>query len=275
MTAKDFKSSLYGRPATIKTKRSLFENHVQPYLRISHSTDQLVDTACKGWKDDQLSIGTIKSCFVLLAEYIKFTTGLTIDKKKLNYLYFSDLTKPPQKLKVWNKLEVKTVLLQAKKDDPELYKLMVVALGTGMRRGEIFGLKWGDVNFFDCEVTISRSLDISSGEVGPTKTRQGRTVQMSLNVSQVLESLYKVGDIGFIFPDYYDPNARLEKVAKAACVPVLTCHDLRHTCATMLFEANLRVKFISRMLGHAKLSTTLDIYIGCTTIKPDLDNIYV
>ena len=272
--AAEFQKSLYGRPATVKTKMSLFTNHVKPHVTKGGVPVEMVHQACRNWKSDDLSMGTIKGCLVLLAEYMKFTYGYTIDKKRLSNQYFCDKVRPPEKLKVWTKFQVAMALSVAESCDPDLHAVMEVALGTGMRRGEIFGLKWDDVDFMDGYISVSRSRDIASGEIGPTKNKQARRIQMSDRVAKVLERQYTVGDEGHVFKTYFDPTPRLQTIARESKIPVITFHDLRHTFATTCFERGMSPKWVSAMLGHSKLSTTLDIYWQCFDKKEDLENLY-
>ena len=272
--AAEFQKSLYGRPATVKTKTSLFSNYVKPYVTGGGAPVEMVHKACRCWLAEGISLGTIKGCMVLLAEYMKFTYAYEIDKKRLTNQYFSGKVRPPEKLKVWTKVQVVLALTMAQGCDPELYVLMEVALGTGMRRGEIFGLKWDDVDFIDGYISVSRSLDISSGEEGPTKNKKARRIQMSDRVAKILEKSYNVGDEGFVFKTYFDPTPRLQTIAREAGIPVLTFHDLRHTFATTCFERGMSPKWVSSMLGHSKLSTTLDIYWQCFDKKENMEGLY-
>lgn len=275
MNKNDFEASLYGRPATVKTKLSLFRNHVKPYMKTCDPPGNQLDRACKGWIQDGLSIGTIKGCLVLLAEYMKVTHGYIIDKRRINNAYFSTLAKPPAKLKVWTKEQVKRAIHTVESGDPELHKLIVVALNTGMRRGEIFGLKWADVDFINGTIDVVRSRDISSGETGPTKTRQVRVIQMADIVAKILEKSYTIGkEEDFVFPDYFDPNARLNELSLHANVPFITFHDLRHTFATTALEKGMSPKWVSSTLGHAKLTTTMDLYWQNFREKVDMESIY-
>lgn len=270
--SKEFIKSLYGRPATVKTKTSIFENHVDPYMH--GPIDAMPHKAYMGWVEQDLSLGTVKGCSVVLAEYMKFTYGVTIDKKRLHNMYFGDAIKAPAKLKVWTVQQANDALECVRFVDKELWALMQVALGTGMRRGEIFGLQWDDIDFINNEIVISRSRDISTGAVGPTKTKQSRRIQMSTKVEKIFEMRYNVGDTGFVFPEYFDPTPRLRHLCDLVGLPVITFHDLRHTFATTCLEKGLSPKWVSATLGHAKLSTTLDIYWQQFREKVDMESLY-
>ena len=270
----DFLKTLYGRPATVKTKKSLFNNHVRPHVTGGGVPAEMVHRACRAWRDEELSVGTVKGCMVLLAEYMKFGYQWEIDKKRLTHQYFGGMAKPPEKLKVWNGVQVKQALEQAQQSDSEMHTILEVALGTGMRRGEIFGLMWDDVDFIDGYISISRSRDIASGEIGPTKNGKARRIQMSARVAGILEKSYNVGDTGYVFKTYFDPNSRLATIATKAGLPVVTFHALRHTFATTCFEKGMRPKWVSTMLGHSKLTTTLDLYWQNFQTKEDMESLY-
>lgn len=270
--AKEFKKSLYGRPATVKTKISIFENHVDPHMH--GPINNMPHKAYMAWVEQGLSLGTVKGCSVVLAEYMKFTYNVEIDKKRLHHMYFGNAIKAPTKLKVWTPQQANDALSCARFADKELWELMGVALGTGMRRGEIFGLQWDDIDFINNEILISRSRDISTGATGPTKTKQTRRIQMSTKVEKIFEMRYNVGDTGFVFDRYFDPTPRLKDLCELVNIPVITFHDLRHTFATTCLEKGLSPKWVSATLGHAKLSTTLDIYWQNFREKVDMENLY-
>lgn len=126
----------------------------------------------------------------------------------------------------------------------------------------------------DSTITVSRSRDIATGAVGPTKTKTSRVIQMSDQVAKMLEKSYNVGDTGFVFPDYFDPNPALDTLCFNAQVPQITFHDLRHTFATTCLENGMSPKWVSSTLGHAKLTTTYDIYWQHFQEKVDLESLY-
>jgi integrase len=143
-----------------------------------------------------------------------------------------------------------------------------------MRRGEIFALTYEDIDLINSQITISKSLDLETMEVGPTKTKQTRTIQMSTRVAKIFEKGYTPGKEDDRCFKAYNPNQRLKALSHGGDLPTLSFHDLRHTFSTALLERGVSPKWVSQQLGHAKLSTTLDIYWQCFKDKQDLDGMY-
>jgi integrase len=138
--------------------------------------------------------------------------------------------------------------------------MMVVTLHTGMRRGELFGLKWEDIDFAKKKINIVRSYD------GPTKSGKPRSVPMSDSAADVLTSCYNGQDDDEHCFNRCDPNPRLKKLQVYVYGTLelkrktISWHGLRHTFATLALEAGRSPKLVSEMLGHSKVSTTLDLY---------------
>ena len=271
--ADDYRKTIYGRPATVRTKLSLFDNHIAQFVR-PQELDPFVGRVMAHWKEANLSTGTIKTLFCILKDFVKLAWERDLDTKRLNFIHFGDRAKPQNRIKAWNKGQVKIALAGAE-SDPELYCVMMVALGTGMRRGELFALTWADIDFIKGELTISKSYDLDTGEVGPTKTKSIRSIQMSAKVAKIFEKCYAPGngdeDICF---KAFNPNQKLKALCRKHKLPVLSFHDLRHTFATTLLEGGISPKWVSQQLGHAKLSTTFDTYWQCFAEKQNLDDMY-
>lgn len=271
--ANEYRQTIYGRPATIKAKINLFDNHIAPYVgRVAQ--EKFSERVIQDWKENDLSVVTVKMLFVLLKSFIKFAWGLDIDTKKLNFVYFNDRMVPKAKLKVWTRGEAQKALNMASKMDQELYDVMTVALGTGLRKGELFALTWEDVDIISGFITINKSLDTETGAIGPTKTKRVRVVQMNGMVAKIMENGYTPGNEGDRCFRTFNPNKRLTRICKLAGVPEVSWHDLRHTFATTCFERGMSPKWVSSTLGHAKLTTTLDIYWQKFQEKQDLENLY-
>lgn len=161
-----------------------------------------------------------------------------------------------------------------------LYRaLCLVALKTGMRMGEIFALRWGDVDLDDAVVRVRRSY--TGGELGTPKNRERRDVDLISDVVELLsrwqnehgdsasaEALVFPGENGSVF---VTPSTVLRRelypAMKRAGVPRLgptherrTFHSFRHTFAKRALESGAQVTWLSRHLGHSSLKVTTDIY---------------
>jgi integrase len=175
-------------------------------------------------------------------------------------------------------------LLEAAKGN-RLEALYVLAVTTGMRRGELLGLKWSDVDIENARLSIRRTLTrIENGKrvaLGDTKNRKSRrTVRLTQRATEALRShlerqlgeieaagdLY--GDQGLVFTTeagtpINPSNLRQRSFAPLlikAGLPHIRFHDLRHTCATLLLSKGVHPKFVQELLGHATIAITLDTY---------------
>ena len=149
-------------------------------------------------------------------------------------------------------------------------------LATGLRRGELLGLKWTDVDFQHGVLKIQRAISRQNGKVveAPLKTKNAyRTLPLSADAIDVLmQQRRKTGNSEWVFPS---PNGNpispdsvlhmLQRVLKRAGLPRIRFHDLRHTFATMALQNGVDVKTVSTMLGHYSAGFTLDTYAHVTT----------
>ncbi len=184
---------------------------------------------------------------------------------------------PPKKsreMKVLTQNEVIRFLNRAKEEG--YYELFLLELGTGMRRGEILALKWGDLNFTTGELRIERQVNVFNGEqvVSVPKTKASiRTVILPPSLLQILLEYKETVNSEWMFPSPLDstktrhPSAvrkRLQLILERAGCKKVRFHDLRHTFSTMALENGMDIKSLSSMLGHVSSATTIDIYSHIT-----------
>jgi len=165
-----------------------------------------------------------------------------------------------------------------------LYLIASVALGTGMRRNELLGLRWGDVDLDTGRLTIEQALEQTATHgirIKAPKTKHGRrTISLPAHLAAELRQhwreqqeqrlgmgLGKAPEASPIFAtadgEHLSPNAitKAWPVAMAAIgMPAVTLHSLRHTHASMLINAGLDILTISRRLGHSSPTITLNVY---------------
>lgn len=181
---------------------------------------------------------------------------------------------------LWTPEQIRKFLSSSR--DHRLYSLFYLALTTGMRRGELLGLKWTDVQ--DNVITVKRTLVESAKGVltfNEPKTHKGwRQIPVNDDTLRVLlerRKMYFLEEgatepkdwvgMGLMFgTDRDKPIApsNLDRDWKAAIdgagLPRITLHALRHTHATMLIVAGIDVRHLADRLGHARPSFTLDRY---------------
>jgi integrase len=154
--------------------------------------------------------------------------------------------------------------------------LYAVAVHTGLRRGELLALRWGDLDFAQGTLHVRRSLNRLRDGDGyvvketPLKTRYSRrTIDLSpVAIGELLQlpagddpdhdTVFRSRAGGFIDPDNVD--RAFKRHLTLAGLPDLRFHDLRHTHASLLIAAGVHPKAIQARLGHASITTTLNTY---------------
>jgi integrase len=179
--------------------------------------------------------------------------------------------------------QAKPLLQVAHEAGDRLAALYVLAIHTGLRQGELLGLKWDDVNLEDGSLQVRRTLAITkNGPVltPPKTTGSRRSVKLTSKAIEALKrhlerqlgEIDRIGSLwsenGLIFAsEKGEPINRhnltrrsFKPLLKRAGLPQIRFHDLRHTCATLLLTRNVNVKIVSEMLGHSTIAITLDTY---------------
>ncbi|MGA4497515.1 tyrosine-type recombinase/integrase [Bacillus bombysepticus] len=184
-----------------------------------------------------------------------------------------------KEITVWDVEEVRQFLKYAKKSG-RYYIAFLLALTTGMRQGEILGLRWKDVDFENGCVRITQTLSSDGKDLLPyTKTKSGsRTIDLPEETITALKKhwlfirgereknrSYKNLDLvvctEFGTPTHKSNIRRVFKsIIKKADIPKIRFHDMRHTHATLLLLQGVNPKIVSERLGHADVRITLDTY---------------
>ena len=170
----------------------------------------------------------------------------------------------------------------------KLNVLFLVALGTGLRLGELLGLKWNDIEFDTGILTVNRTLSkIKNRDTGkyevieqtPKTKNSNRSIPIPQNILYKLKEYKKeqnkqrllVGeayinnnyiftdDIGNVIDDKR-PGRNLKTILTKLDIEPIKFHALRHTYATRLFEANIPPKTVQALMGHSDISITMDVY---------------
>jgi integrase len=166
-----------------------------------------------------------------------------------------------------------------------LEALYLVAIMTGMREGELLGLRWSDVDLTTRSIRIRRSRARHGGAGGETKTPESRRQVLIPDLAvqalvahqerQAAERQRRGAiwdDLDLVFPNTIgrpiSPQNLLRRdlypLLAAAGLPRVRFHDLRHTLATLLLGRGVHPKVVSEMLGHADVGITLDLYSHVT-----------
>lgn len=183
-------------------------------------------------------------------------------------------TVPKKSMKFWSANEISHFLETTKSD--RLHALYVLALSTGLRQGELFGLQWSDLNASNLSISIQRTTYELSGHIyeGEPKTAKGRRkIDLPRFAMDALfkhkEAMTKEGHKSkWIFCDTQGNPLRrgnfrkrsFLKVLEKSGLPPIRFHDLRHSAATLLLSQGVHPKIVQERLGHSQISITLDIY---------------
>ena len=201
--------------------------------------------------------------------------------------------RPPQEarpaIKFYDEAEVRRLLTALQSESPRFRAIVLLALATGMRRGEILALEWGQVNWRDHLITVKQSAYMAAGQgqqvKAPKTNHSARLVAMPADIEEALrawqqqqaEEREKAGSLWqpseYVFTNWNGSWLRVDSVTREwekfvkrvnqrapGSLPHLTFHGLRHTAASFLLASGIDVRAVSGVLGHAQASTTLNIY---------------
>jgi integrase len=201
----------------------------------------------------------------------------------------ADLVKPPRPLSreiaILTKPEIGVLLRAAKETanrgtDGWLYLPVLVGVTTGVRRGELLGLHWSDIDFKAARLTVNQSLERVKGKTvfkSPKTKNSRRTITLPAltiealkehRATQAAERL-RLGlgkpELVFAHADGspFDPDSitkAFDRLVKAAGVRRITFHGLRHTHISHQLMDGVHIKIVSERAGHASISTTLAVY---------------
>jgi integrase len=183
-------------------------------------------------------------------------------------------------MRTWTPDELRS-FLEYVAHDP-YYAAWVLAASTGMRRGEVLGLRWQDIDFdrrrlairqtiisIDYRVEVSepktargrRSVALDSGTVTALRGHRAAQNQEKLKLGEAYQDMGLVfcrADGGPVHPDRF--TQMFDKHVKESGLPRIRLHDLRHTHATLALAAGIHPKVVSERLGHSTVAFTMDVY---------------
>ena len=276
------------RPNTFRSYRQLIDCYIAPALgqkQLRSVTQKDVQRLYNSMKkqpvsrtesDRTLSDATVRRTHMVLHEIMEAAV-----RAKLISRNPTQGTKVPK-----NNYKPKTILneeqlesfMEAIQSEPVWRDFFYTELTTGLRLGEICGLKWSDLDEEAGRLTVRRSVKKGPGgalEIGETKTEKGtRSILLPASTLRLLRERRAAAVTEWIFPSPLHPEEpvspssaynRLKKILRDAKLPDLRFHDLRHTFATHALTSGVDPKTLSGILGHTNASFTLDTYTHVTT----------
>lgn len=272
------------RPATIASYRATVRLYIAPAIGripLSKLTPEDVQRMLARLGRGDLSATTVHYAYAVL----RIALGRALKSGKV-VRNVATLVDPPAashpELRPLSADEARTFLesIEGTRQEP----LYVVAISLGLRQGELFGLRWQDVDIDAGTLTVRHTLRVGTDELAEPKTdRSRRTLRLSPAVVAILRS-HKARqaaerlaagsrwrDLGFVFASPHGSpldSSNVTHAFQAALarlgLPRQRFHDLRHAFATLQLEDGEELAVISRMLGHANFSTTANVYAHVT-----------
>ena len=278
------------REGTLSAYKSLIEHQIKPYLGnrslstlTTNEIQKFYNSVKKNGRvyqdkngSNELADSMVRKIHMLLHEALE-----TALKQRLIVNNPTNGTTIPK-----NNYPAKQILndeqlgrfMEVIKSDERWYDFFYTELTTGLRRGEICGLRWEDFDEQNGKLKVRRSVGrIKNGilPIGETKTETGmREILLPPSTIELLLKRKENSVGNWIFPNFYRPEeplnpqsayTHLKVLLKKAGLPLIRFHDLRHTFATHAIAGGVDAKTLSGILGHTNASFTLDTYTHVTT----------
>lgn len=269
----------YVKQSTMAAYVLILENHVLPEFGDNDSLHEHEVQAFVLKKIERgLSVKSVKDILIVLKMVMKFGV-----KNEWMSHYEWDIKYPannqPKELEVLSVANHKKILDYVQHNFTFMSLGIYISLSTGLRIGEICALKWSDINVADGTITVQSTIEriyVVEGEKRhtqlvintPKTVNSCREIPMSKELLAMVKPMKKVvnGDFYVLtnedkpteprtYRNYY--NRLMEKLD----IPKLKYHGLRHSFATRCIEAGCDYKTVSVLLGHANISTTLNLYV--------------
>ena len=283
------------RPSTASTYERHIRLHVLPTIGrvpVARLQPAQLDRLYAGLLAKGLSRTTVQHVHSILRRALKQAARRGIVARNPTDLVDSPGRDHPE-MRVLSAEQARALLAAARLPRHARFEAMyVLAVTTGMRRGELFALRWVDVDLPGHALTVSGTLDRirrpgqrSSLERTPPKTKTSmRRVPLTSTAVEALQRHQRRQDqeTAYFGSDWVDsglvfcnergrplePSNFLQRsfgpLLEDAGVPHVRFHDLRHTAATLMAAQGVHTKVVSEMLGHASIGITLDLYSHVT-----------
>jgi integrase len=266
------------RPATYLNYSILIRVHVEPSklgeARLQDVGPQDVQAFLADRLDAGLSARTVQYLYSIIRQAFGHAARWSLVQRNVALL-----VDPPRVMRH----EVTTITAEQARtllrtvEGERLAPLLAVALGTGMRRGELLALRWGDVDLERGTITVrAGSLQNVDGQTrrGTTKNDRIRRISPPASVVAVLKDHKKRMTAerlqvatGYVFTsdagtpvDGRNMYRWYKAALRRAGLPDIRFHDLRHSVATILLEAGVHPRVVMEILGHSQISITMDTY---------------
>ncbi|RPI14974.1 MAG: site-specific integrase [Ignavibacteriae bacterium] len=246
------------KPSEYKIRQYILSSTLIPYFKNKY-IDEISLYNIERFKafllqEKKLSAKSVNNYIGILRCCLKFAVEMDIID---NLPKIKTLKVPPQKYDFLTPQEIETLLAYAQ---GMWHDMILLAVRTGLRFGELIGLKWEDINFREATLLVTRN--IVRGIEGSPKNNKTRIIPLSDKVLDMLKKRNKISP--YIFHDgnskplvYNTCLKRLQKISKKAGLRSIGWHTLRHSFASHLAEQKNSIIAIKELLGHTDVKTTM------------------
>ncbi|MGI9056997.1 MAG: tyrosine-type recombinase/integrase [Ktedonobacteraceae bacterium] len=268
---------------TYNMYRIVIQKHLIPslgYIRLQKLTPQQVQAFYTQKLNEGLSQKRVKGIHSVLHEALENAVKWNLIGRNVCDLVNSPI---PKRHEIQPLTQEQAQRLLKAAHDHKLEALLTVAVTTGMRRGELLGLHWQDINLRTGSLQVKRTVN-RIGKYGlvvsePKTARSRRNIVLPAFVIGVLKQhrerqqemrkqaggSWREMDIVFcsMVGGYIEPSnlqGWYKKLLKSAELPDVRFHDLRHSAATILLGMGVHPKVVQELLGHSSISMTMDVY---------------
>ena len=256
--------AVHNKPSDQARKRCTLRNHVAPFFgkqRLDQITTRQIDAFKAKQVGKGLKVTTINQHLKLLRRVLRFahSWGVLTDVPAVRMF-----PTPSADAFDWLRpAEAGRLLDVAEAMNQRWFTVFLLALRTGMRKGEIFALHWSAVDFDRRRVTVEFST--WRGQLSTPKTGKTRVIPMSADLVDALRAWRLKSSGELVFPDrdgrsvLRDPmsaNRALHRALTRAGLRHVRFHDLRHTFASHLLLRGMSLKIVQVLLGHSSVTMT-------------------
>ena len=223
--------------------RNVTAEHVERYKAAKRASGLAAITI-------NLHLGMLAKCLRTAIEWNRVKEMPKIARLKVEQKMVSFLTPP----------ESERLLAYARRHATEWHDIILLALRTGMRRGELLGLQWGDIDLERLKITVRHSMVM--GLLGSPKNGRFRIMPMSPEVREMLAA--RTDKRGFVFQSVTGGastkstlDRNLRRICGGAGMAHVHWHTFRHTFASQLAASGLPLNIVQGLMGHSDIKMTM------------------
>lgn len=244
------------------------ERYLVPYFKNAKLTDINQIDIQRYFNSAELSKSTLdKQKMILKAIFDAAIDNDLCNKNPVKNITYNQV-KQKRERHVYSKEEADRLYEYALKHK---YYDFIIMLKTGIRRSELLGLKWDDIDLSNKLLHVQRAVTFQENKlvIGDTKTKtSNRVIPLSNALCSIIVSIPHNGDFVFGSNKPRSPIAysssyrrRMRKASEELGIPKLSPHELRHTFGTLLRENGTDIYTIQKVMGHSDISVTAAIYV--------------